>query len=103
MAQIIAVMGRVVHGVGGHSARIISAYSNGWHESREFMEYRAPQEVLPLVRTIGAMLYSVIGKDIFNKIFHSQKHSNYWLSIDFDLIKLGIKKLTRHWVTIIPY
>jgi hypothetical protein len=29
MAQIIAVMGRAVHGVGGHTARIISAYSNG--------------------------------------------------------------------------
>jgi hypothetical protein len=65
------------------------------------MEYRAPQEVLPLARTIGAMLYSVI--DVFNKRFHSQKHSNYWLSIDFDLIKLGIKTLTRHRVTTIPY
>jgi hypothetical protein len=102
-AQIIAAMGRAVHGVEGHSARIISAYSNGWHGSREFMEYRAPQEVLPLARTIGAMLYSIIGKDIFNKRFHSQKHSNYWSSIDFDLIKLGIKTLTRHRVTTIPY
>jgi hypothetical protein len=87
-------MGRAIHGVGGHSARIISAYSNGWHGSREFMEYRAPQEVLPLARTIGATLYSVIGKYVINKRFHSQKHSNYWLSIDFDLIKLGIKTLT---------
>jgi hypothetical protein len=42
MTQIIAAMGRAIHGVGGHSARIISAYSNGWHESGEFMEYRAP-------------------------------------------------------------
>ena len=67
------------------------------------MEYRAPQEVLPLASTIGAMLYSVIGKDIFNKRFNSQKHSNYWLSIDFDFIKLGIKKLTRHRVITIPY
>jgi hypothetical protein len=96
-------MGRAVHGVGGHSARIISAYSNGWHESRKFMEYRAPQEVLPLARTIGAMLYSVTEKYVINKRFHSQKHSNYWLSIDFDLVKLGIRTLTQPRVTTIPY
>jgi endonuclease III-like uncharacterized protein len=30
-----------IHGIGGHSARIISAYSNGWHGSGKFMEYRA--------------------------------------------------------------
>jgi hypothetical protein len=71
-------MGRAIHGVGGHSARIISAYSNGWHGSGEFMEYRAPQEVLPLARTIGAALYSVNGKYIVNKRFLSQRHSNYW-------------------------
>jgi hypothetical protein len=50
MAQIVAIMGRVIHGSGSHSARIISAYSNGWHGNREFMEYRASQEVLPLAR-----------------------------------------------------
>ena len=96
-------MGRAIHGVGGYSAKIILAYSNGWHGSREFMEYRAPQEVLPLARTIGAMLYSVIGKYVINKRFHSQKHSNYWLSIDFDLVKLGIRTLTQPRVTTIPY
>jgi hypothetical protein len=96
-------MGRAIHGVGGHSTRIISAYSNEWHGSREFMEYRAPQEVLSLARTIRATLYSVIGKYVINKRFHSQKHSNYWLSIDFNLIKLGIKTLTRLRVTTIPY
>jgi hypothetical protein len=96
-------MGRAIHGVGGHSARIISAYSNGWHESGEFMEYRAPQEVLPLVRAIRATLYSVIGKYVIYKKFHSQRHSNYWLSIDFDLIKLVINALTQLRVTTIPY
>jgi hypothetical protein len=96
-------MGGAIHSVGGHSARIIPAYSNGWHGRREIMEYRAPQEVLPLVRTIGAMLYSVIGKYVINKRFHSQKHSNYWLSIDFDLIRLEIRTLTQPRVTTIPY
>jgi hypothetical protein len=96
-------MGRAIHGVGGHSTRIISAYSNGWHKSMEFLEYRAPQEVLPLARTIEATLYSVIGKYVINKRFYSQKHSNYWLSIDFNLIKLGIRTLTRLRVTTIPY
>jgi hypothetical protein len=96
-------MGRAIHGGGGHSARIISAYSNGWHGSREFMEYRAPQKILPLARTIGATLYSVIGKYVINKRFYSQRHSNYWLSIDFDLIRLGIKTLTQPRVTTIPY
>jgi hypothetical protein len=96
-------MGGAFHSVGGHSTRIISAYSNGWHGSREFMEYRAPQEVLPLARTIGARLYSIIGKYVINKRFHSQKHSNYWLSIDFDLIKLEIRTLTRLRMTTIPY
>jgi hypothetical protein len=33
-----------------HSAWIISSYSSGWHRNREFMEYRASQEVLPLAR-----------------------------------------------------
>jgi hypothetical protein len=96
-------MGRAIHGGEGHSARIILAYSNGWHRSREFMEYRARQEVLPLARTIGATLYSVIGKYVINKRLYSQRHSNYWLSIDFDLIKLGIKTLTQPRVTTIPY
>jgi hypothetical protein len=103
MTQIIAAMGGAIHSVRGHSARIISSYSNGWHESREFMEYRAPQEVLPLARTIRAMLYFVIGKYVINKRFHSQRHSNYWLSIDFDLIKLEIRTLTQSRVTTIPY
>jgi hypothetical protein len=67
------------------------------------MEYRAPQEVLPLARAIGAMLYSVIGKYVINKRFHSQKHSNYWLFIDFNLIKLEIRTLTQPRVTTIPY
>jgi hypothetical protein len=80
MAQIIAAIGRAIHGVGGHSARIISAYSKGWHGSGEFMEYRAPQEVLPLATAIEATLYSVIGKYVINKRFHSRRHSNYWLS-----------------------
>jgi hypothetical protein len=56
----------------------------------EFMEYRASQEVLSLSNTsnaIGAMLYSVIGKYVINKRSHSLRHSSYWLSIDFDLIK----------------
>jgi hypothetical protein len=48
--QIVTAMGRAIHGIGGHSARIISAYSNGWHGSGELMEYRAPQEVLSLAR-----------------------------------------------------
>jgi hypothetical protein len=65
------------------------------------MEYRAPQEVFPLARTIGATLYSVIGKYIVNKRFHSQNHSNYWLFVDFDLIKLGVKTLTQLRVTTI--
>jgi hypothetical protein len=43
-------MGRAIHGSRSHSARIISTYSNGWHGNREFMEYRASQEVLPLAR-----------------------------------------------------
>jgi hypothetical protein len=92
-------MGRAIHGIGGHSARIISAYSNGWHKSGEFMEYRASQEVLPLARAIRATLYSVIGKYVINKRFHSQRHSNYSLSIDFDFIRLGINTLTRFRVT----
>jgi hypothetical protein len=66
------------------------------------MEYKAPQEVLPLARTIGATLYSVIGKYIVNKRLHCQKHSNYWLSVDFDLIKLGVKALTQLRVTLYP-
>jgi hypothetical protein len=49
-AQIIATMGRAIHGTRSHSTRIISTYSNGWHGNREFMEYRASQEVLPLAR-----------------------------------------------------
>jgi hypothetical protein len=63
-------MGRTICSSGGHSTRIISAYSNGWHGNREFMEYRASQEVLPLARfqkAIGAALYSIIGKYIINK------------------------------------
>jgi hypothetical protein len=67
------------------------------------MEYRASQEVLPLARAIGARLYSIIGKYIINKRFHSRKHSNYWLSTDFDLIKLGINTLTRLRLTTILY
>jgi hypothetical protein len=43
-------MGRAIHGIEGHLARIISAYSNGWHRSGKFMEYRASQEVLSLAR-----------------------------------------------------
>jgi hypothetical protein len=50
MAQIVAAMGRTIHGVGGHSARIILVYSNGWQGSGELMEYRAPQKVLSLAR-----------------------------------------------------
>ena len=49
-AQIVAAMGGAIRGVGGHSARIISAYSNGWHGSGELMEHGAPQEVLSLAR-----------------------------------------------------
>jgi hypothetical protein len=30
--QVVTTMGRAIHCVGGHSARIISAYSNGWTE-----------------------------------------------------------------------
>jgi hypothetical protein len=48
--QIVATLGRAIHGSRSHLARIISAYSNGWHGNREFMEYRASQEVLPLAR-----------------------------------------------------
>jgi hypothetical protein len=103
MTQIVTAMGRAIHGIGSHSARIISAHSNGWHGSGEFMEYRASQEVLPLARAIGATLYSVIQKYVINKRFHSRRHSNYWLSIDFDLIRLGINTLTRFRVTTIPY
>jgi hypothetical protein len=50
MTQIVTAMGRAIHGIRGYSARIISAYSNGWHGSGEFMEYRAFQEVLSLAR-----------------------------------------------------
>ena len=63
-------MGRAICSSGGHLARIVSTYSNGWHGNREFMEYRASQEVLPLSKiskAIGAALYSVIGKYIINK------------------------------------
>jgi hypothetical protein len=49
-AQIVATMGGAIHGSRSHSARVISTYSNGWHEDREFMEYRASHEVLPLAR-----------------------------------------------------
>jgi hypothetical protein len=87
-------MGRSICSSGGHSARIISTYSNGWHGSREFMEYRASQEVLPLARSqkaIGATLYSVIGKYIVNK------------KISFSrALELFISTLTRHRVTTIP-
>jgi hypothetical protein len=40
-AQVFTTMGRAIHCIGGHSARIIPAYSNGWYESGEFMEHRA--------------------------------------------------------------
>jgi hypothetical protein len=46
--QIVATMGRAIHGSRSYSARIISTYSIGWHRNSEFMEYRASQEVLPL-------------------------------------------------------
>jgi hypothetical protein len=48
--EIVATMGRAIHGSRSHSARIISAYSNGWHGNREFMEHRASQEFLALAR-----------------------------------------------------
>jgi hypothetical protein len=48
--QIVATMGRAIHGSRSHSARIISTYSNGWHGNREFMEYKASPEVLPIAR-----------------------------------------------------
>jgi hypothetical protein len=69
-------MGRAICSSRGHSARIISAYSNGCHGNREFMEYRASQEVLPLARfqkAIGAALYYVIGKYITNKTISFSK------------------------------
>jgi hypothetical protein len=41
MAQVVTTMGRVIHCIRGHSARIIPAYSNGWYRSGELMELRA--------------------------------------------------------------
>jgi hypothetical protein len=48
-AQAITTMGRVVRRGRGHTAGILSAYSDGRHQGGELMEYRAPQKVLPLV------------------------------------------------------
>jgi hypothetical protein len=65
--QIIATMGRAIHGSRSHSTGIIPTYSNGWHENREFMEYRASQEVLPLARFQRLSGQHCIGKYIINK------------------------------------
>jgi hypothetical protein len=48
MTQAITTMGRTVHHIRGHMARIISTYSDGRHRSGELMEHRTPQKVLPL-------------------------------------------------------
>jgi hypothetical protein len=46
--QAITAMGRTVHRSGGHTAGIISTYSDGRHRSGELVEHRTPQKVLPL-------------------------------------------------------
>jgi hypothetical protein len=65
-------MGRAIHCIRGHSARIIPAYSNGWHESGELMEHKSILESFTLSKTskaLEATLYSVIGDSIINKVF----------------------------------
>jgi hypothetical protein len=47
-AQTVTTMGRTVCHGRGHTAGILPDYSDGWHRSGEFMEYRAPQKILPL-------------------------------------------------------
>jgi hypothetical protein len=47
--QAVTTMGRTIHHSRGHTAEILQAHSDGWHRGGERMEYRAPQEVLPLV------------------------------------------------------
>jgi hypothetical protein len=48
MTQVVALMGRTVHSSRSHSAGVISCDSDGRHRNRELLEYRTPQEVLPL-------------------------------------------------------
>ena len=40
--QAITTMGRVVHRSRGHTVGILPAYSDGWYQSEELMECRAP-------------------------------------------------------------
>ena len=47
-AQVVTLMGRAFHSIRGHSARIVSSHSDGWHRSWELLEYRTPQKVLSL-------------------------------------------------------
>jgi hypothetical protein len=37
--QVVTTMGRVIHRSRGHTAGIISAYSDGWYRSAELMKY----------------------------------------------------------------
>jgi hypothetical protein len=46
--QAVTTMGGTVHHNRGHTAGIISTYSDGRHRSGKLMEHRAPQKVLPL-------------------------------------------------------
>jgi transposase InsO family protein len=48
-AQTVTAMGRALHDRRSNSTKVISVNSDGWYSSRELMECRAPQEVLPIV------------------------------------------------------
>jgi hypothetical protein len=46
--QVVTLMGGTIHSSRSHSAGIISSNSDGRHRNWELLEYRTPQEVLPL-------------------------------------------------------
>jgi hypothetical protein len=50
MTQAVTTMGRTIRRIRGHTAGIISTYSDGRHRSGELMEHRTPQKVLPLAK-----------------------------------------------------
>jgi hypothetical protein len=45
--QVVTTMGRDVHHSRGHTARIISTYSDGQHRSGELVEHRTPRKFYP--------------------------------------------------------
>jgi hypothetical protein len=46
--QTVATVGRTIHRCRGYTTGILPTHSDGRHWSGEFMEYWAPQEILPL-------------------------------------------------------